>query len=130
MNENKYILDLLEKAQESLKASEILFKEKLFDSSASRVYYAIFYAVEAVLLTKELSFSKHSGVISSFNKEFIKTKIFPEKLKYYLNEAFNMRQKSDYGPSRSISSDKAQALIEQAKEFISITEEYLKKEGF
>jgi len=37
----------------------------------------MFYTVEALLLSQNLTFSKHSAVISAFGKNFVKTGIFP-----------------------------------------------------
>jgi len=121
------ILELLTKAKESLKAAKLLFDGGFYDFSASRSYYTMFYTTEAVLLSKNLSFSKHSAVIAAFGKEFIKTQIFPQKLRDYLVSAFDLRQLGDYGTPSSVSKDKAQMLIEQAKEFIIFVEEYSKK---
>lgn len=124
MNEENDILELLTKARESLKAAEMLFDGEFYDFSVGRSYYAMFYATEAVLLSKNLSFSKHSAVIAAFGKEFIKTKIFPQKMRDSLVSAFELRQMGDYGSPGSISKEKAQTIIEQAKEFIEIVEEY------
>jgi uncharacterized protein (UPF0332 family) len=52
---------LLKKAHESLLAARILEREEMYDFSASRAYYAMFYAVQALLLAKDLSFSKHAA---------------------------------------------------------------------
>ncbi len=124
MKAEKDILELLTKARESLKAAEMLTEGQFYDFSAGRSYYAMFYATEAVLLSKNLSFSKHSAVIAAFGKEFIKTKIFNQKMRDSLVSAFELRQMGDYGSSGSVSKEKAKKLIEQAKEFIEIVEEY------
>ena len=121
---------MLEKAKESLSAAEILSEEELYDFSASRSYYAMFYTAEALLLTKGLSFSSHQGVISWFGKEFIKTKIFPPKLREHLAQAFDLRQLGDYGMPHSIPGEQAQELIRDSREFIATIEEYLKDKGF
>jgi uncharacterized protein (UPF0332 family) len=71
MTKDKDIPDLLQMAKESLEVAEDLFKSKHYGFSASRSYYAMFYATEAVLLTKNLSFSKHKAVVSAFGKEFV-----------------------------------------------------------
>ena len=127
MKGDNEILELLTKANESLKAAKMLFDGGFYDFSASRSYYAMFYATEAILLSKNLSFSKHSAVIAAFGKEFIKTQIFPQKMRNYLVSAFDLRQLGDYGSPSSVSKDKAQILIEQAEEFIISVEEYSKK---
>lgn len=126
----KDIYDLTKKAKDSLKGAKVLLREHLYDFSVSRSYYAMFYATEAVLLIKNLAFSKHKGVISAFGKEFVKSGVFPEQMHTYLTEAFKYRQKGDYGPVGAIDTDDAKKLIEQAEEFIDEIEEYLKKEGY
>ncbi len=72
MMEDKDVHDLLNKAKERLEVAEELCKSKHYDFSVSRAYYAKFYATQAVLLIRNLSFSKHKAVISAFGKEFIK----------------------------------------------------------
>jgi len=89
----------------------------------------MFYTTQAVLLTKDLSFSKHSAVISAFGREFVKTGVFTSQLHHYITSAFETRQDGDYGPLDSVSDEKAKELIEQAEEIIKIIEEYLKNEG-
>ncbi|VVB87742.1 HEPN domain protein [uncultured archaeon] len=128
MKEENDIPELLTKAKESLKAAEMLFDGGFYDFSAGRSYYAMFYATEVVLLSKNLSFSKHSAVIAAFGKEFIKTKIFPKKMRDSLISAFELRQMGDYGSPGSVSKEKALTLIQQAKEFIELAEEYSKND--
>lgn len=103
---DKDILGLIKKARESLTAARELLKLNYADFSASRAYYAMFYASEALLLTRNLYFSKHKGVISAFGKEFVKTGEFPPNLHRYISEAFDARQAADYGPLGSISQRK------------------------
>lgn len=59
---------LIAKANNSIKTAQILFNEKIYDVSTSRAYYAMFYLVEALLISEGLSFSKHSAVISKFGQ--------------------------------------------------------------
>lgn len=130
MKKDNDILELLRKAKESVEAAKNLFEDGFYDFSASRSYYAMFYTTEAILLTKNLSYSKHSAIIGAFGREFVKTKIFPQKLRDYLISAFDIRQLGDYGAPGSVNKEKAQTMIEQAKEFIETIEEYFRKEGY
>ena len=127
---DKDILELIKKAKVSLEAAKDLLKGGYSDFSASRSYYAMFYTAEAILLTKTLSFSKHKAVLSAFGKEFVKTDALPSSLHHYIVDAFDIRQTGDYGPIGSVNDEKAESLIEQAKEFIVTIEEYLRKEGY
>ncbi len=121
---------LIKKAKESLEASKKLLQGGYSDFSASRSYYAMFYAVQALLLTKQLAFSKHSAVIAAFGKEFIKSGLLPATLHRYISEAFDIRQAGDYGPIGSVSEEIALVLTDQAKEIIEAIEEYLKNQGY
>ncbi|MEW5816216.1 MAG: HEPN domain-containing protein [Spirochaetota bacterium] len=122
---NQGIQELMQKADESIRAAEILLNDGLFDFSASRSYYAMFYVAEAALLQKDLSFSKHSGVIAAFGKEYIKTGTLPVDLHESLLEAFSMRNKGDYGASHSVMKEEAERLIEKSRIFISAVSEIL-----
>jgi len=66
---------LIERAKKYLKSSRMLLVAGDYESSVSRAYYAMFYSAEAVLLTKDLSFSSHRGVISAFGEYFVKNDI-------------------------------------------------------
>lgn len=87
---------LLEKAGRSLSSARRMYGDKDYDFAVSRAYYTMFYCAEALLLTKDLTFSKHSAVISSFGKEFVKTGIMEKKMQTYLMDAFDARQRGDY----------------------------------
>ncbi len=130
MKEDKEISDLLKKAKESLEVAQDLWNTKHYDFSASRSYYAMFYATQVLLLTKDLSFSKHKSVVSVFGKEFVKTGLFSAELHRYIRNAFKFRQLGDYGAPGSISNDKANELVKQAKKFVGSVEGYLRKEGY
>ena len=56
----------------------------------------MFYIVNALLLTEGLSSSKHSGVLSIFNREFIKKGLFDKELGKFYTKMFEFRQKADY----------------------------------
>jgi uncharacterized protein (UPF0332 family) len=86
------ITEFIEKAERGLKVAESLFESEDFDFAVSRAYYSMFYMAQACLLTKNLSFSKHSGVISAFNLQFVKTGTFDKKYFKSLRFAFNQRQ--------------------------------------
>jgi len=93
---NTLISYRFERSQEALNAAELLFKNNMLTSSMNRIYYAMFYAVQALLLVTGASFSKHGQVKGYFNKEYIKTGIFPKEFGKLYNEVFDYRQKFDY----------------------------------
>jgi uncharacterized protein (UPF0332 family) len=60
-------------AEEKLQSAKILLDAGMYKDSIGRSYYAIFSAVRAVLAKDNVDFSRHSGVIAYFQKEYIKT---------------------------------------------------------
>lgn len=123
----KEIISLIERSKKYLKSSEILLKEKDYESSVSRTYYAMFYSAQAILLTKNLSFSSHKGVISAFGEHFIKTGSFSKEMGRELNRAFEKRQIGDYEYTFVISKEEAKEMLENGKKFVKQISWYLKE---
>jgi len=109
---------LVKRAKRYIRSAELLLNDKDYESSVSRTYYAMFYAAQAVLLTKKLTFSSHKGVISAFGKHFIKTGIFPKEMGRELNRAFEKRQIGDYGYTFVVSDEEAEQMLRYGKEFV------------
>jgi len=123
----KEVKSLIERASRYLKSAEILLKEGDYESSVSRTYYAMFYSVQALLLTKNLSFSSHKGVVSAFGKHFIKTAIFPKEMGIELNRAFEKRQIGDYEYTFVIAEDEAEEILRSGKKFVEVITRHLKE---
>ncbi len=119
------ILYRLERAKESLDEANILIERGHANTFVNRLYYACFYAVSALLLTRGLSSAKHSGVLSYFNRHFIKEGIFEKELGRYINEAFELRQQEDYREYTNLNLDQIDPYIEKAENFIKTLKEYL-----
>lgn len=108
-----------EQADESLDAARILLEQNLTRSSVNRSYYAMFYAVLALLVTRKQETSKHSGAISLFDKEFVKTGMFKIEFSRWLHDAFDLRQRSDYVAQVQVSKEEASQMLAQAKAFVA-----------
>jgi uncharacterized protein (UPF0332 family) len=108
----------LEQADESLQAASILMEKKLLRPAINRSYYAMYYAVLALLAIEKKETSKHSGVISLFDKEFVKKGTFPKELSRWLHTAFDLRQRSDYGADQTVFGSDAQKALDNAKIFV------------
>ncbi len=89
------------------------------------IYYAMFYAVLAVLAKKDVSFSKHGQVKGYFNKEFIKTGVLPIDLGRLYNRAFEYRQKFDYVDFAVPEEDLVFEYIQKAEQFVNRIKDYL-----
>ena len=108
----------VEQVDESLEAARILFEKRLERQSVNRSYYAMFYAVLALLATRKRETSKHSGAITLFDKEFVKTGTFKKDFSRWLHSAFDLRQRSDYAIDIKVTREEAETVLEHATAFI------------
>jgi uncharacterized protein (UPF0332 family) len=116
---------LMVKAKENIEASVMLIGQGYYDIAISRLYYAMFYCAEAVLLADNLTFSKHSSVIAAFGQHFAKTGRLPQDLHRMLIEAQDMRNLSDYDLMAVLNQEAAEALLAKARTFLQAVAEYI-----
>jgi uncharacterized protein (UPF0332 family) len=121
---------MIQKASRSLSAAKRHIRDGDYDFASSRAYYAAYYAVEAVLLTKHLAFSKHSAAIGAFNRQFVKTGIFPKDFSKLISRLFRERQTGDYEFDLSIEENDAREDIQIAESILEAIITYLTQEGF
>jgi uncharacterized protein (UPF0332 family) len=114
-------------AKEKLHAASILLECRSYKDSVSRSYYAMFTAVRAVLALDGVDFKKHAGVISYFQKEYIKTGIFDKMYSKYLSQAFQIRNNTDYADFFIVSQLEAKEQYDKALDFCHAVEIYLVK---
>ena len=88
---------MIDKSQRALGAAREHLHKGDADFASSKAYYAVFHMMQAVLLTKEKTYSKHAGVISGFSEHFIKSGIFPTKYGEMIQRLRKDRELGDYG---------------------------------
>src|SRR3972149_8363206 len=110
----------LEQAEASIKEAQVLLEEGMsLRSVMNRLYYAMFYAVLALLQEKQLGTSKHIGAISLFDKEFIKTAIFDKGMSKALHRTFELRQKWDYMEQAEVTKKDVDEILPEAINFVN-----------
>jgi uncharacterized protein (UPF0332 family) len=124
------IKGMLSKARRYLASAKLLQQNGDFDSAVSRLYYAMFYGTEALLLSQGKTFSSHRAAIAAFGEFFIKSGILPKEMHQSLHRAFEKRQISDYEYMSGISETEVADLREKAEQFIKRTEAFLQEKGF
>ena len=111
----------LQRADTSIKAARDMAEKGYYDIAASRAYYAAFYAASALLLNENIDTSKHSGVIASIHRLFVKEGKLDKEQGKNLNWLFELRGVGDYGVSEHVSSGEAHKAIKVAEEFLAAT---------
>lgn len=120
---------LLAKAARVLEAAKRERDLGNFDLAAGHAYYAMFYTAEALLLDRDLTFSKHGAVHGAYGKEFAKTGDLDPKFHRWLLDAFRQRIIAQYEVDPDLTEDAIDTLIRRAEEFLSEGRAYLKGRG-
>ena len=120
---------MLEKAWRILSDARLLVGEERYESAASRAYYAIFHAMQAALLYKGLTFSRHSGVISNFSKEFLRSGVFPAGFSRIIDRLRRDRDTGDYSYRQMPSPEAAEENLRDAERMIRAIDEFLQQES-
>jgi len=94
-------------------------------NAANRSYYCIFNAMRAVLALDRFDSKKHSGVISAFRKNYVRTGIFPTSFSDIIKKSFEIRGDSDYKEFYLVSKADIATQIENAETFLEAVEKYV-----
>jgi uncharacterized protein (UPF0332 family) len=109
----------IEQADEALRAGRILLREESLRASINPSYYAMFYAVLALLVFRKEETSKHSGVIALFDRLYVHTNVFPQDFSKWLRRAFDLRTRCDYGTEVTIVREETESQLEHASRFVA-----------
>ncbi|MBU0567819.1 HEPN domain-containing protein [bacterium] len=111
----------LNQAEETLVDAEKMLQNNLSPKSIlNRAYYSMFYALLALFLNKDVPIktSKHIGVISIFDKEFVHTGKLDKHYSKLLHKMFDVRQQGDYKELVEISVDDTVKYVDYARKFL------------
>ena len=120
----------LDRAHQDLLATQSILDQSYYGVAVSRAYYAMFYAATALLASKGVSRSTHSGVISTFSEHFVKTGLIEAEFAKVLGQALESRLDSDYDITFSAEQVLATKVFQDAQRFVGRIESYLQQKGF
>lgn len=115
----------MEVAHERLEVAKHLLEYGDYKTAANRLYYAIFAAMKAVLALDGFDSKKHSGIISRFRQDYIKTGIFEIGLSAIIDNLEVIREDSDYDDFYIISKEDLSIQTNAADFFVRKVEQYL-----
>lgn len=121
------ILYRIQAAKDNLRSARILLEAREYKSANNRAYYAIFHAVNAVHALNGNAFKRHKDAIANFNKNYVKTEIFPREIGRKIGEAEEIRHASDYDIFYIASREECERQVAVADEFIQMVEKYCER---
>ncbi len=108
----------LENAFQILEDAKFLFENERLISAMNRIYYSMFYAVNALALARDFKTSKHSSLMSWFSKNIIQPGILLQEIGEIYKNAFDLRHKGDYHDFAQLDREEVHHLLEQTQPFI------------
>ena len=117
----------LEKAVNTMAQIPKLQQLGYWDNIANRLYYAVFHAVNALLINDGHLVNTHRGLISLFGNYYIRTGIF---FFYFLKLYSNLqtiRNNSDYNCSYNATQQEIEPMIAPAQKLITKISDYIKE---
>jgi uncharacterized protein (UPF0332 family) len=124
-SEEDYIKYRFSRAIMTLEEAKILAEKKHWNACANRLYYSCFYAVSALLFKFKLSSSKHTGIRSLFNHQFIQTGKISKELAETYNDLFEKRQEGDYEDFTIFNEADISSYIARTEKFLSTINEFV-----
>jgi uncharacterized protein (UPF0332 family) len=118
----------IENADESLSVAQLNLDNDFYAAAINRAYYAIFYAANALLATRKLARSKHSGVLSAFRQHFIKAGLLSSELSEIYGQVMDDRHEGDYEILAATLQEDAEIDLAQARHFVEEVKAWLRRE--
>ena len=118
------VLYRLQTSRDALKSAEILFAAEEYKGANNRAYYAIFYSINAVHALSGKAYKRHKDAIGNFNKDYVKTEIFPREIGRKIGEAEEIRHASDYDDFYIAIREETERQVMVAEEFLRLVERY------
>ena len=116
----------LERADETIKESEILSREAHYNAAVNRLYYACFYATSALLVSNGITVSSHAGVKTMLGLNFVSKGLLSNEHGKTFSRLFEIRHSGDYDDFVYCDKDmvdeytpKAVAFIDNIKELLN-----------
>ena len=116
-----------ETARNDLKSARALFFIEDYKGANNRAYYSIFHAMNPVHAVSGKAYKRHKDAVANFNKDYVKTSVFPREMGRKIGQAEEIRHASDYDDFYIATREEAEEQIETGKQLLELIEEYIKR---
>ena len=89
-----------------------------YNLAANRLYYAVYYAASALLISNERPVKTHSGMLSQMNLLYVKTGILTFDDGALISQLFSLRQSSDYEDFKEVTQENIEDLTPRVKKLV------------
>ena len=118
----------IERADETLKEAGLLAKEGYYNAAFNRLYYACFYAVQALLVKNGIQTSTHAGVKTMLGLQFVSKGLLEKEQGKTFSRLFEIRHSGDYDDFVYCDKEMTDEYTPLAATFIQRIKELLKED--
>jgi uncharacterized protein (UPF0332 family) len=108
----------LERAYATMKEAAVMTEKEFYNAAVNRLYYACYYATEALLLKHKIEAKSHSGVKAMLGLHFVSKGLVPVSIGKILSTLYEKRQSGDYDDFICCDKEMTDDLTIQAQTFI------------
>lgn len=119
----EYVKYRLESARHSLAAAKLLISKGFSSAAVNRLYYAAFYAVNALLVANNIETKSHKGSRTEFARHFIKSNKLNREYGKLFSHLHDLRQTGDYDYLPEFDKDTLNGLLIQTEDFLNTVTE-------
>jgi uncharacterized protein (UPF0332 family) len=129
-NKRENIREEIERANEALKAANLLYENGFPKDAVSKLYYSLLYSIRALLLTKGLEPKSHEGALRLFGLHFVKPGSFEARDSHIFSKLMKYREEADYNPSYTFTRDDFIEFKSEAETVIYKITTHLKEKNY
>lgn len=115
----------LEKAERIFAEQDVLMKAGLWNTLANRLYYSLFHAVSALLISEGHEVGTHKGAAIRFQQYFVKTKLFSVEEGRFYSQMQTMRESADYNCAYDVSKEEVRERVGPTRLLIDRIKQYI-----
>ena len=115
----------LEKAEKTLIQLDVQLQAQLWEMAANRLYYSLFHAVSALLISDHHEVGTHRGAVNKFSLYYVKEGVFTKEEGRLYSRLQRLREDGDYNCSIDVEQDEVEEKIEPTRQLIEKIKRYI-----
>jgi uncharacterized protein (UPF0332 family) len=117
----------IEQARATAREAEFLLNNDMLRGAMNRIYYSMFYMLQALSLKFQFESSKHAQLLGWFNKTFIHSGKINVRFSKIITKGYNLRTQGDYATIYVLDKHELLEMYSEMNEFIEEIERLLKE---
>ena len=117
------------RANDALRAADLLADNELFSDAISRLYYCVLSHVRALPLTLDVETRSHEAALRLLSLHFVKAGTLPRETAHVFAKLMKFREEADYNASYLFAAEDFDELRTEAMRLAQATEALIRAAG-